>query len=167
MKHSVSSHHLVSVSYKYKAQDYLQHRVHEIVLGNVDSMLQTVGLDAKTSYALRTVVDELCNNASEHGSSPESPVVCHIHFYKDRFVFDIHDSGTGASAIKTPAQLRKHISEKRLKSQRELGTRGRGITFIVSGLADQLKFFKSRLGGIHVHFEKHLSSGEAQDAIGS
>lgn len=57
------------------------------------------------------MLDELCNNASEHGSEPSSFVQCKIGIKNNIFYITIEDPGDGKPEL-TPRQLRNFIIHK-------------------------------------------------------
>lgn len=86
----------IVITYRYASQDYLQANLHDSILHTVERLIEgRLGEKHPLRYSLRTAVDELCNNASEHGSFEYSPVLCRMWVDKNHFIFEVEDAGNG------------------------------------------------------------------------
>lgn len=102
------------------------------------------GFPEKQVEHLRSVTDEICNNAIEHGSQPTSEVILTIHTDPNAIKITCQDQGHGNRL--TAEDIRKRISGE---VPTETG-RGRGMSMIVSGFVDDLQIEDRKEGGIEV-----------------
>jgi anti-sigma regulatory factor (Ser/Thr protein kinase) len=102
------------------------------------------GFTEKQSEHLRSVTDEICNNAIEHGSQPTSEVVLEVHTEPHSMKITCQDQGHG-NTLKA-ADIQQRISgEVPVESGR-----GRGMKMIVTAFVDELKVEDRKDGGIAV-----------------
>lgn len=102
------------------------------------------GFSKKQAEHLRSVADELCNNAVEHGSQPTSEVVLEVHSDDKTIKITCHDQGHGNTL--TADEIRKRVSgEVPVENNR-----GRGMKMIVKSFVDELKIEDRKGGGISV-----------------
>jgi serine/threonine-protein kinase RsbW len=92
---------------------------------------------------IELVVDELCNNAMEHGSEPDSQVTVIISVKDSALDILVRDEGKGESSSHFLRSLRE-IRRRRLSPHSE---RGYGI-YIVEMLSDHFCFSLNQFGGI-------------------
>ena len=117
------------------------------------------GFSKKDAYRIETIVDELCNNAIEHGSMDvKSKTTLKCSFDKHKLDLTIIDSGNphfDASHV-------ERLSEKvRLDTSVSSATRGRGLP-IVSMLADKVTF-SVQDGGTAVHVQKYKKNPNEEE----
>lgn len=102
------------------------------------------GFDNQKSEHMRSVVDELCTNAIEHGSQPGSEVVLEVHSDESTIKITCQDQGLG-NKLKAE-EIKKRVSgEVPVESNR-----GRGISMIVKGFVNELEIHDRQEGGIQV-----------------
>lgn len=108
------------------------------------------------AFRFQSVVDELCNNAIEHGSSPGEIItitfISHPHNSIEIFV---QDTGTGKSKLKAD-EIKKIVDERRDENYIHAGIRGRGLSKIVAEWTDELEFQDRKEKGIIVRIKKFL-----------
>ena len=110
------------------------------------------------AYRFQSVVDELCNNAIEHGSSPKQEIkVTFINHPNDSVEIIVEDSGTGKSKIKA-ADLQKYVAERTKPGYPFTELRGRGLAKIVAAWTDELEFADMANGGLRVRIKKYLNN---------
>ncbi len=116
------------------------------------------GFPEKQSEHLRSVTDEVCNNAIEHGSQPTSEVVLEVHTDAHSITITCHDQGHGNKL--TAADIQKRISgELEVESGR-----GRGMKMIVSAFTDELKIEDRKEGGVKVTAIVKKQTVESQES---
>ncbi|MBU1446578.1 ATP-binding protein [Patescibacteria group bacterium] len=115
------------------------------------------------AYRFQSVVDELCNNAIEHGSRPGEEIqITFINNTSDSLEIVVEDSGTGEHPMKA-AELDKLIEEKSKSSELDMTSlRGRGLTKIVKEWTDELRFEDKVDGGLRVIVKKYLHDTKTQ-----
>lgn len=117
------------------------------------------GFSEQWSYRFQSLIDELCNNAVEHGSAPGEPIV--ITFVltgKEKLEFYIDDSNTGKN--KTNATELENMYKNSInRNPDNFNTiRGRGLSHIVSRLSDEIYFKDLENGGLRVGVIKNLNN---------
>lgn len=116
----------------------------------------TTNFDEKWAFRFQSVVDELCNNAIEYGSSPGSEIrITFIHIKDEYLEICVEDTGTGKNRINA-AQLQKLFEERRESGYVFTGIRGRGLVKIVGEWSDEIKFVDREGGGIRVSIKKYM-----------
>jgi len=115
------------------------------------------------AYRFQSVVDELCNNAIEHGSAKKNEEIKIIFLTKERKYVEImvEDSGTGPKKM-TALELSKLVDQRKNQDYTEIGIRGRGLAKIVAEWTDELKFEDIENGGIRVRIKKFLNDPELE-----
>lgn len=117
------------------------------------------------AFRFQSVVDELCNNAIEHGSLPGEDIkiafICYPH---DSIEITVEDRNNGKN--KTNAQgLKQLISERRSPNYVHLGIRGRGLSKIVSEWTDELEFSDLEDEGLRVRVKKYLNDPKLKEGL--
>ncbi len=116
----------------------------------------TTNFPEKWAFRFQSVVDELCNNAIEYGSSPGSEIRITFIYQKDQYL-DIVVEDTGTGKVKTNAAgIQKIFSERKEPGYAFTGLRGRGLVKIVGEWTDEIKFADRPEGGVAVTVRKYL-----------
>lgn len=123
----------------------------------------TTNFPEKWAFRFQSIVDELCNNAIEHGSSPGSEIrISFIHEKEQYLEICVEDTGTGAT--KTNAEgLMKLLAERKDPSYVFTGIRGRGMVKIVSEWTDEMKIEDRPEGGLKITVRKTLKDVRQND----
>ena len=116
----------------------------------------TTNFAEKWAFRFQSVVDELCNNAIEFGSSKDAEIRVTFNHIKEQYLeVTVEDTGTASS--KTTAAEMKKMLEKRMKPEYKFtGIRGRGLPKIISAWTDELEFIDKEGGGLIVRVRKYL-----------
>ncbi len=118
------------------------------------------GFSQQWAFRFQAVVDELCNNAIEHGSKPGEKIRVTLAASANSLEVIVEDTGTGKDKF-TPETLADLYKERKEHTQETyLGFRGRGLPRIVGEWTDEVNFEKSDLGGIKVRVKKYLRKEE-------
>jgi len=116
----------------------------------------TTNFPEKWAFRFQSVVDELCNNAIEYGSTPGSEIrVTFTHKKDDYLEIQVEDTGTGKNKI-TAEQLQKLFEERKAPGYQFTGIRGRGLVKIIGEWTDEIHFEDRPEGGIKVSVKKFL-----------
>lgn len=121
------------------------------------------GFSEQWAYRFQSVVDELCNNAIEHGSAKGQDVkITFVSEPNKSLEVLIEDSGTGTN--KMSAKQMTDLMKERMAviNTQYLGLRGRGLPKIVAEWTDELLFEDREEGGLRVRAKKYLRSEEDQ-----
>lgn len=119
------------------------------------------GFSGQWAFRFQAVVDELCNNAIEHGSKPGAFIkITLISTQGKSLEVVVEDTGSGKEKM-TAAQLTALYQERRqMMSTQYLGFRGRGLPKIVGEWTDEMVFEDVPEGGIRVRVKKYLRKDE-------
>jgi len=125
----------------------------------------TTNFPEKWAFRFQSVVDELCNNAIEHGSAPESEIrITFIHVKDDYLEIEVEDTGTGKDKIKAE-ELTKIIESRKAPGYAFTGIRGRGLVKIVSEWTDELKIEDRPEGGLRLTIKKYLKNARQGEGL--
>lgn len=110
------------------------------------------------AYRFQSVVDELCNNAIEHGSGPGKEIkVIFITYPNESVEIIVEDSGTGKNPMRA-SEMQNLVAERSKPGYAFTEIRGRGLAKIVGGWTDELEFTDIPGGGLRVRIKKHLNN---------
>lgn len=116
----------------------------------------TTNFAEKWAFRLQSVVDELCNNAIEYGSSEgEDILVTFIHEKEQYIEIIVEDTGTGKHKI-TATEMNKLLEDRKNENYKFTGIRGRGLAKIVAEWTDEIEFIDKEKGGLKVRVRKYL-----------
>lgn len=116
------------------------------------------GFSEQWAFRFQSVIDELCNNAIEHGSGSAGSITCLFRTVPGEFLeVVVEDNGTGEDT--TAEDMRAMVEKKRNMDVMDMpGIRGRGLSHIVLPLVDKLVFEDKDEGGIRVHVFKFFKN---------
>jgi len=115
------------------------------------------------AYRFQSVVDELCNNAIEHGSKPGEEIkITFINNPEDSIEIVVEDSGMGDNHMKAD-EIKKLVDERSKEGTIIHEIRGRGLPKIVKEWTDELNFEDNSKGGITVRVKKYLNDVKTQE----
>lgn len=115
------------------------------------------------AYRFQSVVDELCNNAIEHGSKPGEEIkITFINHPDESIEIIVEDSGTGEKPMKA-AEITQIVNERSEKDAVIHEIRGRGLPKIVKEWTDELTFTDRPEGGIMVKVKKYLTDVKTKE----
>ena len=119
------------------------------------------GFSQQWAFRFQAVVDEMCNNAIEHGSAAGQNIKVQIVSQRGKHLeVIVSDTGTGPEKMNAK-QMTELYKERRQVTQGEyLGFRGRGLPKIVGEWTDEVMFEDNESGGITVRVKKYLRSEE-------
>lgn len=118
----------------------------------------TTDFSEQWAYRFQSVVDELCNNAIEHGSKPgETITIRFVNNPNESIEIFVEDSGTGPKPMKA-AELQEYIKKTKNESDSLLleKFRGRGLAKIVFEWTDELEITDNDQGGLTLRVKKYL-----------
>jgi anti-sigma regulatory factor (Ser/Thr protein kinase) len=116
----------------------------------------TTDFEEKWAYRFQSVIDELCNNAIEYGSTPGSDIRVIFSSVKGEYLqLAVEDTGTGKNSVKA-AEVKKLFDERRTPGYVFTGIRGRGLAKIVGEWTDEIHFEDREGGGLRITVKKFL-----------
>ena len=134
--------------------------IRDFTLGLIRNMTE---FSEQWAFRFQSVVDELCNNAIEHGSAPGAEIVItFINHPHECIEIIVQDSGTGKVKL-SAAELQRIVGERRNPSYVHIGIRGRGLSKIVAEWTDELEFTDLPTGGIQVRIKKFLQDPKLKE----
>ena len=119
------------------------------------------GFSSQWAFRFQAVVDELCNNAIEHGSKPGEFIKVSLISTKNKSLeVIVEDTGTGKEKMNAQQPTALLQERKQMMTSQYLGFRGRGLPKIVGEWTDELVFEDLPEGGIRVKVKKYLRKEE-------
>jgi anti-sigma regulatory factor (Ser/Thr protein kinase) len=117
------------------------------------------------AFRFQSVVDELCNNAIEHGSAPDDKIYITFTAFPDQLIqITVEDNGTNPDK-KTAQQILDLIEVNKNKELSQMGIRGRGLAFIVEQWTDEFAIEDRDNGGIRVIIKKALHDNKFTEKL--
>ncbi|MBI2463448.1 ATP-binding protein [Candidatus Peregrinibacteria bacterium] len=123
------------------------------------------GFSEQWAYRCQAVIDELCNNAIEHGSKPGDSVTICIESIVGKYIeFSVEDNGSGHPV--NAEEMNKLIHERKIPSYiQHIGVRGRGLPQIVIGWTDELEFSDLKPHGLKVRARKYFDKAHETQSV--
>lgn len=125
----------------------------------------TTDFSEQWAYRFQSVIDELCNNAIEHGSSPGKTIqLKFINNPNDSIEIIVEDTGTGPKPMKAEI-LQKYVDKTRKESDSTLleKFRGRGLSKIVYEWTDEFEVKDKPGGGLIIRVKKYLKDAKTKE----
>ena len=139
---------------------YFMSGIRNFTLGLIRNMTE---FSEQWAFRFQSIVDELCNNAIEHGSEPGKDItLTFISYPQDSIEIFVKDTGTGKNKMKAE-ELDKLVKERRKPDYVHNRIRGRGLSKIVAEWTDQLEFKNTEEGGIEVKIKKFLNDPKLKE----
>ncbi|MFA6520762.1 MAG: ATP-binding protein [Candidatus Gracilibacteria bacterium] len=134
---------------------YFMSGIRDFTLAMIKNM---TNFSEQWAYRFQSVVDELCNNAIEHGSLPKQEIkVTFVDNPGDSIEIFVEDAGTGKSKLKS-GELHNLVAERSKPDYAFTDIRGRGLAKIVAAWTDELEFVDLPNGGHRVRVKKYLKN---------
>ncbi len=140
-------------------QAYFLSGIRDFTLNLIKNMTH---FEEKWAFRFQSIVDELCNNAIEHGSKAGEMI--RILFINDpeKFIeITVQDTGTHDPHM-TASEIQKLVDERRADQSFNTMIRGRGLPKIVAEWTDELEFKDNENGGVDVRVRKYLNDPNLQ-----
>lgn len=139
-------------------QAYFLSGIRDFVVNLTKNM---TGFSQQWAYRFQAIVDELCNNAIEHGSKTGAFIrVTMISTKNKSLEVIVEDTGTGKEKITAQQITALYQERKQMMTTQYLGFRGRGLPKIVGEWTDELLFEDVPGGGLRVKVKKYLRRDE-------
>jgi len=139
---------------------YFMSGIRNFTLGLIRNMTE---FSEQWAFRFQSIVDELCNNAIEYGSTAgENITISFISYPHESIEIYVRDTGTGKTKMKAQ-DLMKIVEERRSATYVNTGIRGRGLSKIVAEWTDELEFKDTPEGGIEVRIKKFLNDPKLKE----
>lgn len=153
MEETQSKKEPVKITITLPTNAYFMSGVRDFTLSLIRNM---TNFSEQWAYRFQSVVDELCNNAIEHGSSAKQEIkLTFINIPGESIEIIVEDSGSGSTKIKAE-DLQKLVAERSKQGYPFNEIRGRGLAKIVAAWTDELTFADLSNGGIQVKTKKYI-----------
>jgi anti-sigma regulatory factor (Ser/Thr protein kinase) len=150
----------IKISIALPTNAYFVSGIRDFTLGLIRNMTE---FSEQWAFRFQSVVDELCNNAIEHGSVPGQDVkITFINNPHESIEIFVEDSGTGPNK-KSAKELQTLLTERRNPGYVHTGIRGRGLSKIVAEWTDELEFKDMPSGGLQVRIKKFLQDPKLKE----
>lgn len=127
----------------------------------------TTDFSEQWAYRFQSIVDELCNNAIEHGSKEGDNIKIIFQNDPQNYIqIFVEDGGNGVSPMKA-AEIMKIVEERKKENILNGLIRGRGLPKIVSEWTDELEFTDVKNKGIKARVKKFLNDPLMKENISS
>lgn len=141
---------------------YFMSGIREFTLSMIRNM---TNFSEQWAYRFQAVVDELCSNAIEHGSSLKEEIkVMFITYPNEAVEIIVEDPGTGKSHMKAE-ELQKFVAERVKPDYSFKEMRGRGLAKIVAAWTDELEFTDLPNGGLRVKARKYMNTPAVKEIL--
>lgn len=134
---------------------YFQSGVRDFTL---DIVRNLTSLPDQWAFRFQTIVDELCNNAIEHGSKGEGELCLTLYVLPTQWLEVVVEDMGYAKGVKAQRLTEIVEEKKRLADAQVQGLRGRGLGRIVAKWTDELSFHDRPTGGMMVKARKYIPS---------
>jgi len=139
---------------------YFMSGIRNFTLGLIRNMTE---FSEQWAFRFQSIVDELCNNAIEHGSEPGRDItITFVSTPHDSIEILVQDTGSGKNKMNAQ-ELKKLVVERRDPKYVHTGIRGRGLSKIVAEWTDELEFKDIDKGGIEVRIKKFLNDPKLKE----
>jgi len=143
---------------------YFVSGIRDFTLGLIRNMTE---FSEQWAFRFQSVVDELCNNAIEHGSEPGDTIkITFINCQSESIEIIVEDAGSGKVKI-AAEELTRIVKERSDPNYVHTGIRGRGLSKIVAEWTDELEFQDTKNGGIKVRVKKFLKDPNLPQSAGN
>jgi anti-sigma regulatory factor (Ser/Thr protein kinase) len=145
---------IIEITITMPTQAYFLSGIRDFTLNLIKNMTD---FSEQWAYRFQSIIDELCNNAIEHGSKEgENIKITFQNSPKEFIQIIVEDTGTGPTHLKAD-ELTKLVNERKSQVVVNGLIRGRGLPKIVSEWTDELEFTNTDKGGIRVRVKKSLN----------
>lgn len=145
---------IIEITITMPTQAYFLSGIRDFTLNLIKNMTE---FSEQWAYRFQSIVDELCNNAIEHGSKEGEIIkITFQNFPKEYIQIMVEDTGTGNKHLKA-AEITKIVNERKTQNVLNGLIRGRGLPKIVAEWTDELEFTDTEKGGMRVRVKKSLN----------
>ncbi|MBT4473302.1 ATP-binding protein [bacterium] len=143
----------VEIKIELPTNAYFMSGIRDFTLSLIENMTD---FSSQWAYRFQSVVDELANNAIEHGSKANDKILVTFYTVADKEIrITVEDHGNPQKPI-TAAEIMKILETNKNKDKKEFSIRGRGLAFIIDKWTDELIVEDRPNGGLKFTVVKHL-----------
>ena len=153
---------IIEITIIMPTQAYFLSGIRDFTLNLIKNMTD---FSEQWAYRFQSIVDELCNNAIEHGSAEGENITITFQNCPNEYIqIIVADTGSGPKHPKAE-ELCKIVQERKTQSVLNGLLRGRGLPKIVSEWTDELEFTNNQKNGITVRVKKNLHDQKLKDSL--
>lgn len=153
-KHSNPSNKFTEITITLPTQAYFFSGIRDFTLTLIKHMTE---FSEKWAYRFQLIVDELCNNAIEHGSKEGDVIKIVFQLSAKEYIqIIVEDSGQGPQHL-TAKEITQIVETEKTPNLLNGLIRGRGLPKIVAEWTDELEFQDIPSGGIQVRVRKYFN----------
>lgn len=150
----------VKITITLPTHSYFMSGIRNFTLSLIKNMTE---FSEQWAFRFQSIVDELCNNAIEHGSSSGKDIkIIFTNMQRESLEIVVQDTGTGPHKM-FAAELTRLVNERRNPEYVHKSIRGRGLSKIVAEWTDELEFSDLEGGGLQVRIKKFLNDPKLKE----
>jgi len=144
----------VEIKIELPTNAYFMSGIRDFTLSLIENMTD---FSSQWAYRFQSVVDELANNAIEHGSSANDKILVTFFAIANKEIkIVVEDHGHPEKPMKAE-QVMAQMEKNKNKDKSEFSIRGRGLAFIVDKWTDKLEITDRPSGGLRIAVTKYLN----------
>jgi anti-sigma regulatory factor (Ser/Thr protein kinase) len=144
----------VEIKIELPTNAYFMSGIRDFTLSLIENMTD---FSSQWAYRFQSVVDELANNAIEHGSSANDKILVTFFAIANKEIkIVVEDHGHPEKPMKAE-QVMTQMEKNKNKDKSEFSIRGRGLAFIVDKWTDKLEITDRPSGGLRIAVTKYLN----------
>lgn len=144
----------VEIKIELPTNAYFMSGIRDFTLSLIENMTD---FSSQWAYRFQSVVDELANNAIEHGSAADDKILVTFFAIANKEIkIIVEDHGHPEKPMKA-AQVMAEMEKNKNKDKSEFSIRGRGLAFIVDKWTDKVEITDRPNGGLRITVTKFLN----------
>lgn len=149
----------VEIKIELPTNSYFMSGIRDFTLSLIENMTD---FSSQWAYRFQSVVDELANNAIEHGSSADDKILVTFFAIPNKEIQIIVEDHGHPEKPMTAEQVLAAMEKNKHKDKSEFSIRGRGLAFIVDKWTDKLEVTDRPNGGLRIAVTKYLNDKNFQ-----
>ena len=149
----------VEIKIELPTNSYFMSGIRDFTLSLIENMTD---FSKQWAYRFQSVVDELANNAIEHGSAPDDKILVTFFAIPNKEIkIIVEDHGHPDKPMKAK-QVLEAMEKNKNRDKTEFSIRGRGLAFIVDKWTDKFEVEDREKGGLKITVTKYLNDKNFQ-----
>ena len=144
----------VEIKIELPTNAYFMSGIRDFTLSLIENMTD---FSSQWAYRFQSVVDELANNAIEHGSGPDDKILVTFFAIPNKEITIIVEDHGHPTAPKKAAEVLAAMEANKNRDKSQFSIRGRGLAFIIDKWTDSLSIEDRPNGGLKVSVTKFLN----------
>jgi len=144
----------VEIKIELPTNSYFMSGIRDFTLSLIENMTD---FSSQWAYRFQSVVDELANNAIEHGSGPDDKILVTFFAIPNQEIRIIVEDHGHPTDPKNAEQVMAAMQANKNRDKDQFSIRGRGLAFIIDKWTDKLEITDRPNGGLRVCVTKFLN----------